>query len=288
MRHLKSAQTLVVGALFLFCIGVWSAAWSAAPLAQGKGYLTFAVLDVGQGDALYIESPTGVQVVVDAGPGQALMGALPKVLPLGDRTLDAVVATHPDADHIGGMAELLRRYSVGAYISPGIPKSTATARELEETVDELAVSRVVAHRGTTLDLGGGATLEVLYPDRDVSALPDSKSNDGCIVMRLVYGETSALLACDAPDYVESHVAQVDDVDSDILKVAHHGSRYSSSDIFVAEVSPEVAIISVGKNSYGHPTAQTLNTLERHDAQILRTDQNGTVLCKSDGAAFECE
>lgn len=254
----------------------------------GKGYLTLAVLDVGQGDAIYIESPTGIQVLVDAGVGGAVLQSLPAVMGLGDRSLDAVVGTHPDADHIGGFVELLPRYSVGAYIEPGITKDTATAKKVLALVDEHKITKVVARRGMTLDLGGGAVLTVLYPDRDVTNIGSDKANEGGVVMRLTYGSTSALLMADVGAGVEAHLVALDDLDSDVLKVGHHGSRFSSSAAFVQEVSPDIAVISVGKNSYGHPTQQALTVLKNVGADVLRTDEQGTVVCTSDTVQFTCE
>jgi len=288
----QSAPMFVIGALFLFCAGVWSVAYAEAPFdfAQGKPQLTFAVLDIGQGDALYIESPTGVQVVVDGGPDDSLLRALPAVMPALDRTLDAIIETHPDADHIGGFSELLNRYEVGAFISPGIPKDTATAKKLEQQVDKKKIPRVIARRGMSLDLGGGAVLYVLYPDRDVSGLSNSKVNEGGIVARLVYGESEVLLMADVSSAVETRLMQLDaeELGADVLKVGHHGSRFSTSEKFVSAVTPGVAVISVGKNSYGHPTAQALNILKAAGAEILRTDQEGTMVFTSDGERFTRE
>jgi competence protein ComEC len=284
VKHFSFYLILV---LTLVCAGVWSVVYAEAP--QAPGVLTFALLDVGQGDALYIESPTGVQLLVDAGPTEALLRELPALMPPMDRTLDAIVATHPDADHIGGFAELLERYDVGVYISPGIPKGTATAKKLETAVDAKEIPRITARRGMSLELGGGARLDILYPDHDVSNLPEDKVNEGGIVARLVYGASEALLMADVGFGVETRLLQLDasELDSDLLKVGHHGSKYSTAQKFVASVSPEVALISVGKNSYGHPTPQVLNILENAQATILRTDEKGTIKCVSDGARFSC-
>jgi len=280
---------LLCGALLvLFCASVWSVVY--AETRRSSGVLTFAVLDVGQGDALYIESPTGVQVVIDGGPDDTLLAALPQVMPALDRTLDAVIATHPDADHIGGFTELLERYNVGLFISPGIPKDTATARRLEAQVGDMRIPRLLARRGMSLDLGGGARLDILYPDRDVSALHEDEVNEGGIVARLVYGETEVLLMADVGKVVESRLLALDGAAlmSDVLKVGHHGSRFSTGRDFVSVVSPGTAVISVGaKNTYGHPTTEVLGVLEDAGVKVLRTDKNGTVRCVSDRAVFFC-
>ena len=278
----KQVPLFLYGALAGVCMLVWVCVFAAAP----RGLLTIAVLDVGQGDAIYIESPTGVQVVIDGGPDSALLRQLPKVMPQFDRSLDALVATHPDLDHIGGFVDVVGRYSVGAFVSPGIPKDTASATALEQKITDNHIPRYVARRGMTLDLGGGASLEVLYPDRDVSRLNQNIANEGCVVARLVYGEVSMLLACDMSADMEAHLLELGagELASDILKVAHHGSKYSSSEAFVAAAKPAFAAISVGaRNTYGHPAQPTLERLEAAGAQVLRTDQEGTLVFTSDGS-----
>jgi competence protein ComEC len=285
----RFAGQATVAILLLACIFIWAAVY--AQEGQGSGALTFAVLDIGQGDGLFIQGPTGIQIMVDAGPNTgAVLRGLPKVMPLGDRTLDAVIETHPDSDHMGGFIDVLQRYKVGAFISPGIIKHNTTIDTLLKEVADQHIPTYVAHRGMVLDLGGGAQLDVLYPDQDVSGWGDH-DNDGCIVAHLVYGKTSALLTCDAPFSTEYHLMQIStssDLLSNLLKVAHHGSKYSTSDAFITAVHPQLALISVGAhNSYGHPTAETLGRLQSAQVPIIRTDQHGIIICASDGTTFSC-
>jgi competence protein ComEC len=264
------------------CVGVWALVF-AAP--RGGIELTFAVLDVGQGDALYIESPTGVQVLIDGGPDSAVLRELPKVMPQFDRSLDAVIATHPDADHIGGLVDVLHRYEVGAFFEPGVAKNTAAYRALKEEVSAQGAEHRVAQRGMTLDLGGGARLLVLYPSSDVSATPDTQANDASIVALLQYGSSTALLLGDAPKFVEYALAVQNEglLESDVLKVGHHGSRTSTSDILLAAAQPALAVISAGRdNRFGHPHTEVLNTLARHGAEVLLTAQEGTIVFKTRG------
>lgn len=253
------------------------------------GDLTVAVLNVGQGDAIYIKSPTGVEVLIDGGPDSSLLRELPKVMSYSDRTIDAVIATHPDADHIGGLVDLLPRYTVKNFIEPGIPKNTATSRTLEKEVDEFSISRSRAYRGMWLELGGGAYLDILFPDFDVSTIAESKSNDGCVVARLTYKNSSALFMCDASFEVENDLLAryaSTALQNDLLKVGHHGSKYSSGDAFLDEVAASTAVISVGKNNrYGHPTDEALGRLQAHGAKIYRTDMDGAVIFVSDGESF---
>lgn len=270
--------------LALVTLGIW-----AAVLAEGRaGLLTVAVMDVGQGDSIYIQSPTGVEVLVDGGPDSSVLRVLPDLMRPFDRTLDTVIETHPDADHIAGLVDVVERYTVRAFIEPGVPKETATFAALLRNVEERGVPHLVARRGMRLELGGGTILEVLYPDRDVSTISPSKSNDGGIVMRLTYGEASMLLTGDTSSKVEAQLIKLEGtaLDTDILKVGHHGSRTSTSDVFVKAVTPAAAIISVGRrNTYGHPTQDVLKTLSNNNVKTLRTDEEGTVVFTSNGGEF---
>jgi competence protein ComEC len=263
--------------------------WLRILSAPKEGELTVAVLNIGQGDSIYIQSPTGVEVLIDGGPDSSVLRELPTVMAYGDRTIDAVIATHPDADHIGGLVDLIPRYEVKNFIEPGIPGTTATLQKLEAEVDAANIHREKAYRGMWLDLGAGARLNILFPDFDVATLPKGKTNDGCVVAHLVYKNTSALFTCDAPQAVEDHLIAIStstDLKSDLLKVGHHGSKYSSSNEFLDAVAPIFAAISVGAhNRYGHPTQDALDRLAAHGTKIYRTDEVGTITFVSDGNSF---
>lgn len=256
--------------------------------ATARSELTFAVLDVGQGDAIYIESPSGVQVLIDGGPDSAVLRELPTVMPQFDRSLDAVIATHPDQDHIGGLVDVLRRYEVGAFIEPGVEKNTAAYEALIGEVSKGHIEHVIARRGLTLELGGGAYLLILYPDQSAADIREADANDASIVAQLVYGSSTALLMGDAPKFVEYRVAVQNGamLRSEVLKVGHHGSRTSTSEILLAAVQPALALISAGKdNRYGHPHAEVTNALEHFDVETLLTAQEGTIVLKSNGETF---
>ncbi len=285
MQNLWRYRSYVVVGALAFVVGViW---WAAYTEAQ-PGKLTVAVLDVGQGDSIYIESPTGTELIIDGGPDSSILRDLPKVMNPFDKTIDALIETHPDADHIGGFVDVLRRYNVGAFIEPGIPKNTATAQTLLEEVGEERATHVIARRGMYMELGGGAELHILFPDFDVSTLSESKSNEGGIVARLVYGDTSMLFMADVSKKVEERliVLEGEKLQSDILKVGHHGSKNSTSEEFLKTVLPAAALISVGeKNRYGHPTEEVLTELSLQNIKTLRTDEEGTIIFESDGKEF---
>lgn len=245
--------------------------------------LTFAMLNIGQGDALFIESPTGTQLLFDAGPPRKILSELTKVMPSYDKTIDAIVITNPDQDHIGGFQDVLKTYKVSQVFEPGTFNESRTYQNLETEIKNKNITKILAKQGMRLDIGGGAYVDVLFPDRDVS---EWTSNDGSIIARLVYGETSVMLTGDATfeteRIVDSEYAP-QDLQSDVLKVGHHGSRTSTSDEFVKEVHPKHAVISDGKdNKYGHPHQEVLDLLTQYGVEVFRTDLLGTIIMKSDG------
>jgi len=282
-KALRYRAWVGVGLLALLTFGIWAAVFAE----ERPGVLTVAILNVGQGDSIYIQSPTGVEVLIDGGPNGTVLRELAGVMQLFDREIDALVATHPDADHTGGLVDVFERYEVGVFIEPGVTKNTAVFARLQAEVEEEGAPRVLARRGMSLELGHGAVLHVLYPNYDVSRLSSRDVNNGGVVMQLVYGSSTMLLMADVPKEVERRLMALDGgaLKSDILKVGHHGSRTATGLSFVNMVSPAAAVISVGKNSYGHPTNEALGTLAQSGAAILRTDQNGTIIFKSRGGEF---
>lgn len=244
--------------------------------------LTVAFLDIGQGDAIFIESPTGNQVLLDAGPGKSVLRELSQVMPFYDRSIDIAIASHPDADHIGGLPDVFERYGIGLFIEPGVEANTSQEAELDRVV-KLEGSQVIeARRGMVIELGGGAVLEILYPTLNPDGM---ETNTASIVARLVYGETEFLLTGDSPTNIEDYLMNLDvkSLKADVLKAGHHGSRTSTSLPFIAAVDPDYAVISSGKdNKYGHPHQEVLDTLSDYGAQILRTDQDGRIIFESDG------
>ncbi len=244
--------------------------------------LTFAMLDVGQGDAIYIESPTGTQILFDTGPRGIIMRELPKVMPVLDRSIDAVVITNPDSDHMAGFLDVLKIYKVGAVFESGTTNDSSTYKNIQNEIDEKSIPHMYAKKGMKLDLGGEAVVEILFPDRDVSGW---ERNDGSVIAKLTYGENTFMLTGDATSKTEKIVLEnypKEFLDVDILKVGHHGSRTSTSYDFVKTLTPEYALISDGKgNSYGHPHEEVLDVLNEFNAKVLRTDILGTIIFKCD-------
>lgn len=245
--------------------------------------LRVAFLDVGQGDAIFIESPTGNQVVIDGGPGSTLVSKVAAQMPLIDRSIDMIIVTNPDRDHFEGFIPLLSRYDVEAVLEPGVKAdNNPIYQEFKRILMEQEVPVLVARTGQKILLGGGAYIDIIFPDRDVE---DVSHNEGSLVARLVYKDTSVMLTGDTTKNIEQYIVNQykEYLDADILKVAHHGSDTSTGDEFVKAVSPEVAIISAGKdNSYGHPKQVTLDTLHKNNVETLVTMDEGTIVFESDG------
>lgn len=258
--------------------------WYAVFRSNRQNILTVAFLDIGQGDAIYIEAPNGNQMLIDGGPPKNVLKALREVMPFYDRSIDMILVTNPDADHIGGFIDVLGRYKVETLVEPGTVSPTATYSELGKIALARKVGKIVIERGQIiwLDSKNGVGFQILFPDRNVSGLA---TNDGSIVGRLIYGNTSIMFTGDAPQNIERYLAALDGqgLKSDVLKVGHHGSKTSTSEEFVGFVSPSFAVISVGAdNKYGHPDNETLDTLQQFGVETFRTDKLGTIVMKSDG------
>lgn len=253
-----------------------------------RGILTVAFLNIGQGDSIFIDSPSGNQLLIDGGPDKSVLRELSSMMPFYDRSIDVMIATHADQDHVGGLPDVLNRYDVSLFMEPGVEGPSSSYQELERIVNEresdlktkTKIKRILARRGMTIDLGSGAKLHILFPDRDPSGM---ETNMSSIVAKLVYGENEFLLTGDSPMAIEKYLVSLGGLQSDVLKAGHHGSKTSTSPEFVKAVLPRYGIISAGKNNkYGHPTEQVMNILKEANVQILRTDQDGRVVFKSDG------
>jgi competence protein ComEC len=253
-----------------------------------KNLLQISFLDVGQGDAIYIEAPNGRQMIIDGGPGSALERALAQVMPYTDRSIDVIVITNPDLDHYSGFIDLLEHYEVGAVVEPGTVSKTASYQALESAIIAENSPHLLARTGTriTLDQERGVYFEVLFPNQDVTHWT---TNDGSIIGKLVYGDTSVMFTGDSTKKTEQIVLSnftPEILRSDILKVGHHGSKTSSGTAWLSAVAPKEAIISVGcDNRYGHPAAVTLSTLASFNISHQTTCEKGTITMLSDGIKF---
>ncbi len=259
--------------------------WCAAINADHRGILTVSFLNVGQGDAIFIQAPSGRSVLIDGGPDTGVLRQLNTVLPWYTRSIDVVIPTHPDADHITGLIDVLERYKVSFVIQSSVLGDTPVWDTLENEIAADAkkgTNVITAMRGQIIDLGSGAFIEILSPDRNV---PNVDTNVGCVVTRLVYGTTSFMFSCDAPQNIENYLVYLDgkNLHSDVLKAGHHGSANSSSPPFVGFVDPQYAVYSRGcDNKYGFPASSTVATFKQMNIPTLDTCTEGTITFTSDG------
>lgn len=276
-RRILYIRAILVGALLCIALGVYAAIVYERTTPQ---LLSVTFFDVGQGDAIFIESPTGTQVLIDGGPDTSVLRALGDEMGFLDRTIDIVLATHEDADHIGGLPDVFERYKVATVIDTEQEGESTTARAFREAaVREGEV--VSARRGMVYDLGGGAMLSILFPERDPSQLP---SNTSSIIARLEYGEHAFLFTGDAPRSIEEYLVNAGAIaESEVVKVGHHGSRTSTSKALIEAAAPQYGIISAGAdNRYGHPHEEVLATLDAYDVIPKNTAEEGSITFVSDG------
>lgn len=251
---------------------------TASDRENGLSELTVHYMDVGQGDAILLACG-GEYMLIDAGDndqGTTVQNYLTKQ---GVKTLKYVVGTHPDADHIGGLDVILYKFNCQTVMMPDVESDTATYRDVLDAMKEKGYRNTVPKAGTSYELGD-ASFVIAGP---VNSYEDT--NNHSIVIRLTHGDNTFLFTGDMEEEAEDDLLKEKvSLQADVLKAGHHGSRSSSSQAFLEAVSPAYAVISCGEdNSYGHPHAQTLNTLRQMGVKVFRTDEQGTILASSDGS-----
>jgi competence protein ComEC len=262
--------------LLIVAILVWSLALT---MPDDKLHVSF--LDVGQGDAILIQTPSGQDILIDGGPDpQRINLGLSKKLAFWDRTIDFVVCTQPQADHVTGLLDVLQRYKVKQVLEPGVSYNSSIYQEWCNVVEDKGIECNQACAGQELDLGDGIKMEVLNPPASLwEGTSDDVDNNG-VVMKLTWGEVSFLFTADIREDVEFElVGQRVNLRSTVLKVAHHGSKTSTTSQFLAAVDPEVVVISVGAdNNFGHPSPAVMERLTDGlgEDNVYRTDQDGTI------------
>jgi competence protein ComEC len=225
-------------------------------------------------------------VLIDGGRDATILRRLPEVMSFFDRSIDVVIATHPDSDHINGLIDVLERYDVTTIVMTNNVNDTPAYEAFIRAVEGEGATIVLASRGQILDLGrgeaGSTTLTILFPDRDVKNL---ESNTSSIIAKLSYGDADFMLTGDAPRAIETYLVDLDGtaLRSEILKVGHHGSRTSTDPQFLEMVQPKFGIISSGKdNDYGHPHKEVLDTLRTYGVETKNTADVGSIMLSSNG------
>ncbi|MBU1132225.1 MBL fold metallo-hydrolase [Patescibacteria group bacterium] len=251
---------------------------------ETKNLFKVYFFDVGQGDSIYIRTPDEQDILIDGGPDNKVLSELGRAMPFGDNEIDMMILTHPHADHVTGLVEVLRRYKVKQIYYTGALHTAPDYLAWLEEIKNQEIPMFIIKDLFEVKLGEDSELEFIYPRENLVNQKVSNLNDTSIVTRLIYGKTKFLFTGDIEAVSEKEILQSGvDVSADVLKIAHHGSSSSSTEDFLSAVNPSIAVIQVGENnSFGHPSLQTLKRLERFQIKTMRTDMSGTVELFSDG------
>ena len=264
-----------------------------APPFETKGKLQVVALDVGQGDGLLIISPGGKTVLIDPGNPRAGDGVVAELQRRGIKSLDLIVATHPHADHIGGLRRVIGKLTVKSLLDSSQTYASDEYEKLLRAVKERKVNYIAAKKGQTFDLDSGVKLEAVNPRGDGRWITEvreggSVENANSVVLRLTYGNFAMVFTGDAEAETEAEMIKArPQFRAQVLKVGHHGSRYATSEKFLNAVNPQAAIISCGAdNRYGHPSQPTLDRLQKAKIEVYRTDLSGEIAVISDGNTYQ--
>jgi competence protein ComEC len=248
-----------------------------------KEYLKVSLIDVGQGDAIFIRTPEKHNVIIDFGSPKGISD-LEKLIPWWEKEIDLIIITHPHDDHIAGIPEIIKRYRVGKIIYTGVNYESSSYSRLLEKIEKEKIPLMLPRENQVISLGENCFLSIIFPWENLYKKNVSNLNNSSIVSQLNCNNSSFLFMGDAELEAENKILEKGlDIKSDVLKVGHHGSMSSSQEAFLKKVSPTIAIIMAGENnSYGHPNLRVLRRLESLGIKTLRTDLDGSITIISDG------
>lgn len=265
---------------FWYFVGILVAAnlavWAGLQKSKAGGFAGIYFFDVGQGDGIYLRTVQGNDILIDGGPGDGILAKLGKAMPFFDRNIELMMLTHPHADHVAGLVEVLKRYKVKQVLLPEASYKSATYNYFLELLKEKNIHASVPKLGQRIMLDDYTVFDVYYPVTGKFTQLPKDINDVSIVGKLSLGKSRVLLTGDAGQEIERLLLSLQlPLSSDILKVGHHGSRHSTSEDFAADVGPAESVISVGRNNrYGHPHEEVLGILKKSGTRISRTDEQG--------------
>lgn len=281
---MKSNKNILKAFILLIFLSIFSI---SLKFENGSDLLVY-YLDVGQGDSALIETPNGTQVLIDAGKNEKVIDQLEQVIPFWDRHIDLLIFSHGDLDHIGGFFEVLETYKVGKILRAQTEVDSKYEKELLKKAKNLNIEIQEIGKGDKiiLDQENKIYLEVYSPIKE--NLVDS--NETSLVMELIHNENEFLFTGDIDINTESEIVEIfeKEIDTDVLKVAHHGSKTSTSEIFLQKATPEFSIISYGENSYGHPNSEVLKRLDQSGSLIFQTKDRGTIIARSNGESLKVD
>jgi len=280
----------IIGALLFFNIISWVGVYQLSSCR----FLEVVFFDVGEGEAIFIQTPQRHQILIDGGASSTILEKLGKEMPFWDRSIDLIILTHPHHDHLAGLIEVLKRYKVENILWTGIVRENPEYQEWLRLIKKEKAKIIIAQAGERISwqnsLEKKGHFDILYPFKKLRGKRFKDINKTSIAGELVFGEVSFLFTGDAPKSVERKlIKKYPSLEVNILKVGHHGSKNSTDEEFIKEISPEMAVILVGKNNpYGHPHREVLQILKKYDIKILRTDYQGDIKIFSDGENFKIQ
>jgi len=250
-----------------------------------SAHLEVSFFDVGQGDSIFIQTPQKHQILIDGGPDYTkVIDSLSSEMPFNDKEIDLVILSHPESDHMTGLLSVLENYKVDNILWTGIERDGEKFESWKRMISDERAKIYYAKKGDIISMGD-VEMKIIYPAELLKDKEVKDSNDTSIVGKLSYGNNSFLFTGDISSKKEKLLLE-SDIDVDVLKVPHHGSKYSTSEGFLDKATPLISVIQVGKNSYGHPTEEVLTRLSNSGIKVLRNDTNGKIKIVSDGINYK--
>ncbi len=246
--------------------------------------LKVSFFDIGQGDAALVTLPDKENILIDGGPDKNVIYKLDKYLPNQNRTIDLMILTHPDSDHLNGLVEVLKRFTVSKIFYTGVSDSNRVYREWQEIIKNKNIPVLIFNGPEQLELSENIFLKFFWPEKNINGQSLKDDNLGSLAFKLSFGKISFLFTGDINQNIEKKILNNGvNLSADVLKVAHHGSKTSSTIRFLEEARPHYAVISVGEdNRLGHPNLSTILNLNKVNSRILRTDKDGDIIFTTDG------
>lgn len=284
-NKIKASLCVIICMLITFCLCACNAGFKVnsggtESVTDGQT-LSVHYLDVGQGDSIFIELPQNKTMLIDAATAEYGDGIAKYIYEQGYEKIDYLIATHPHADHIGGMKAVVEKFKIDKIYMPKASTTTKTYKNLLQAIKDKGLKINTAKAGITIAQSTNLKIDILAPNSDSY----DELNNYSAVIKITYGDRAFLFMGDAEQLSEQEITA--DVKADVLKAGHHGSSSSTSEEFLARVNSTAAVISCGKdNSYGHPHKETLEALEKAGIEIYRTDTMGTIIASTDGESLE--
>lgn len=280
----NSFLLLVIFLLILANVYLWPFVFTLSDV------LVVIFFDVGEGDSIFLVTPQGHQILIDGGPNERILEKLARQMPFWDHSLDLVVLTHPEYDHLHGLNKVLEHYQVERILWNGVERDTAVYKEWREKIKNEGAEIKIAQAGQIIK-AGVMKGTVLWPQESQQGkMMPQDSNISSVVLKVQYGAGSFLLTGDLPIKAEAQMIAnnaTGTLKADVLKIGHHGSKSSTSKPFLAAVAPETAVISCGQNNrYGHPNQAVLQSLALFGIKVLRTDESGDILITADNKGLQ--